>query len=83
MNPQVGDKVVYRGVAFAWKTWQSRLLVKPGAEGTVVAEQQLEAIPGLGDDGLRWTVDFGQGRTVIIRGFGQEYRRAKEGDEVM
>ena len=75
MNPEVGDKVIYRGVAFAFKAWPNHMLVKPGAEGTVVAEQQLEEIPGLGDDGKRWLVDFGQGRTVIVRGFSNEYRR--------
>ena len=83
MTPIVGDKVVYHGFAFCMKRWQEPFLVRPGAVGTVVAEKQMETILGLGDPGLWWTVDFGQGRTVDIRGFDQEYRRAKEGDEVM
>lgn len=75
MNPKVGDKVVYHGFAFCMKRWQERLLVKPGAVGTVVTEEHLEKIRGLGDDVLVWIVDFGQGRTVRITGFNQEFRR--------
>lgn len=76
MSPKLGDKVVYHGVAFALKSWPVRRLVRPGTEGTVVAEYHQGVISGLGDDGKRWTVDFGQCRVVIIRGFDKEYRRA-------
>lgn len=76
MKPQVGDRVVYRGLgAFGLKTWRERRKVLPGDIGVVVSREELPEFPGLGDDCERWVVDFGNGRTVTIRGFDERYAK--------
>lgn len=81
MKPQVGDRVVYRGrESFGLQRWQVHRKVVPGDLGVVVALEELPEIPGL-DNGQRWVVDFGDGRTVTIRGFDGMYGKADGGRE--
>jgi len=72
-RPVLGEKVRYHGHPFKYADWPAE--VKDGDIGFIDEEHHAPAVPGVEAHDY-WVVDFGQGRHVIIQGYGDRFQRA-------
>ena len=75
-QPVLKEKVRYHGGAFKYTDWPSE--VRDGDIGFIDEQHHAPAVPGIQDAHDYWVVDFGQGRHVVIQGYGDRFERVEE-----